>query len=114
MTHLRSGALIPLAVTAGERMKALPNVPTLKEAGLTKFSVNAWMGFLGPARMSPVVVKKFERDSIAIINEPAIQQKLITLGFEPSPTPASELSTMMKRDYPVWRGVITRLGLTFN
>ena len=114
MGHIRSGRLVSLAVTSAERMQALPSVPTLREVGLTKFSVNAWMGFLGPAHMPAAVVRKIETDSIAVMNDPEIENKLITLGFQPAPISASGLAEMMQQDYPVWRAVITRLGIKLD
>ena len=93
--HIRSGALIPVAVTASDRMKALSSVPTLREVGLSKFSVNAWMGFLGPARMPRDVVAKIERDSIESMNDPAIQTRLIELGLKPAPVSGAQLAEMM-------------------
>jgi len=114
MSHVRSGGLVPLAVTSSERIKALPAVPTLREVGLSKFSVNAWMGFIGPARMPSTLVARLERDSIDILNDPAIQKQLVELGFEPSPASASALADMMDKDFPVWRDAINRLGIHAN
>jgi tripartite-type tricarboxylate transporter receptor subunit TctC len=114
MSHIRSGGLIPLAVTASQRMKALPSVPPLTEVGLSAFSVSQWMGILAPAHMPPELVARLERDTTDVLKDPAVQNKLIELGFEPAPMPAAQFASMMDREYVVWRDVINRLGIKLN
>jgi tripartite-type tricarboxylate transporter receptor subunit TctC len=114
ISHLRSGGLVPLAVTATQRMKTLPSVPPLTEVGLSRFSVNQWMGVLAPARMPAELVARLERDTTDVLKDPAVQVKLVELGFEPAPAPASRLAAMMDEEFVAWREAINRLGLKLN
>ena len=77
--HIRNDKLIGLAVTSATRVKALPNVPTIAEAGVPDYKINAFHGFLAPAGTPPAIVAKLERDINEVLKVPEIQQKLIDL-----------------------------------
>ena len=81
--HIRNGALIPLAVTSSERVKALPDVPTIAEAGVPSYQINAFHGFLAPAGTPKDVIAKLEKDINDVIKSPDVNKKLVDLGFDP-------------------------------
>ena len=81
--HIKSGTLVGLAVTSRERVKAMPTVPTIAEAGVPDYQINAFHGILAPAGTPPAIVAKLERDITEVLKSPAVSQKLIDLGFDP-------------------------------
>ena len=81
--HIRSGTLVGLAVTSRERVKAMPTVPTIAEAGVPDYQINAFHGILAPAGTPPAIVAKLEKDITEVLKSPAVNQKLIDLGFDP-------------------------------
>jgi tripartite-type tricarboxylate transporter receptor subunit TctC len=69
---------------------------------------------LAPAHMPAELVARIERDTTEVLKDPAVQVKLVELGFEPAPAPASRLAAMMDEEFVVWREAINRLGLKLN
>jgi tripartite-type tricarboxylate transporter receptor subunit TctC len=108
--HIRNDKLIGLAVTSATRVKALPNVPTIAEAGVPDYKINAFHGFLAPAGTPPAIVAKLERDINEVLKVPEIQQKLIDLGFDPVAGTGKEFAAVIDRDLPVWKDVVEKSG----
>ena len=108
--HIRNGALIPLAVTSSERVKALPDVPTISEAGVPNYQINAFHGFLAPAGTPKEIVAKLEKDINDVIRSPDVSKKLIDLGFDPVAGSAADFAALIDRDLPVWREVVLKSG----
>ena len=109
--HIRSGALIPLAVTSRERVEALADVPTIAEAGVPDYQVNAFHGFLAPAGTPPAIIAKLEKDITDVLKTPEIRKKLIDLGFDPIAGSAADFAAIIDRDLPVWRDVVQTTGI---
>lgn len=110
MEHVRSGRLVPLAVTGERRVDALPQVPTMKEAGLKNYRVDTFFAILGPAGMRAELVGRLESDIRAAIVDPAIHKQLVSQGFQPAGGSAAELAQLINRDLPVWRDLVRRSG----
>lgn len=109
--HIRGGALVPLAVTSRERVEALADVPTIAEAGVPDYQVNAFHGFLAPGGTPAAIVTKLEKEITDVLKTPAIRQKLIDLGFDPVAGSAAEFAAIIDRDLPVWREVVRSSGI---
>jgi tripartite-type tricarboxylate transporter receptor subunit TctC len=108
--HIKSGTLVGLAVTSRERVKAMPTVPTIAEAGVPDYQINAFHGILAPAGTPPAIVAKLERDITEVLKSPAVSQKLIDLGFDPVAGSSADLATIIDRDLPIWRDVVQKSG----
>jgi tripartite-type tricarboxylate transporter receptor subunit TctC len=108
--HIKSGALIALAVTSAQRVEALPDIPTVAEAGVPDYRVNAWHGVLAPANLPPAIAGKLEADLAAVLADPAIRRKLVEFGFEPVGGGAKQLADIIDRDLPVWREIVRKSG----
>jgi hypothetical protein len=67
--YIRAGMLIPLGVTSARPVAALPDVSPIAQAGLPTYKINAWHGILGPAKMSPALVKRLEQDITYVLTE---------------------------------------------
>jgi tripartite-type tricarboxylate transporter receptor subunit TctC len=108
--HINNDKLAALAVTSRERVKALPQVPTIAEAGLPKYEINAFHGILAPAGTPAAVIARLERDITAVLKTPEVTQKLVALGFEPVAANAADFAAIIDRDLPVWRDVVQKSG----
>lgn len=108
--HVRSGALVALAVTSRERVKAMPSVPTVAEAGVAGYQINAFHGILGPADMPAAVVARLEKDITEVFKNPEVSKKLINIGFEPVAGSGADLAAIIDRDLPVWRDAVQKSG----
>jgi tripartite-type tricarboxylate transporter receptor subunit TctC len=77
-----SGQLKGLAVTSKVRASILPQIPTMRESGLSTYEMVNWWGFFGPAGMTRASVDTLNKAITEILNEPATREKLSTLGYE--------------------------------
>jgi len=100
-----------IAVTSRYRLQALPNVPTMEEAGLPGFDVTAWMGVLGPARLPDVILDKLSTSLVAIAKDPNTQAKLRAIGFEPLGKDAVEFNKFYRADIKRWSDFVKERGL---
>lgn len=111
MEHVRSGRLVALAVTSGTRVEALPQVPTMKESGLSEYRVDTFFAMLGPAGMPPALVTRIQGDiREALMHEP-IRKQLVSQGFQPIGGTPAQLTEIINRDLPVWREQVRKLGM---
>ena len=108
--HVGSGRLIALAVTSRERVTAMPTVPTIAEAGVPNYQINAFHGILGPAGMPPAVVARLQKDITDVLKSPEVNKRLIDLGFEPVAGSGADLAAIIERDLPVWRELVQKSG----
>ncbi len=104
--NVRSGKLVALAVTTPYRSKALPDVPTLQEAGLADYVVESWQGFSAPASTPRHIVEKINRDVVAVLSEPETTALLENLGFTIVATGPEDVNETVSADISTYRRVI--------
>jgi tripartite-type tricarboxylate transporter receptor subunit TctC len=110
--HIDSGKLRALGVASPKRTAALPDVPTIDEAGgMTGFQAVSWYAIVGPAGMPPMVTAKIQADVAKVIHSPEIRERLQGLGAEPVGSTPAELAAAIKADYDRYGTVIKRLGI---
>lgn len=83
LPHIKAGKLTALAITTDKRSPALPDVPTLDEAGLKGFNLGTWFGVLAPAGTPKDVVTKLNTEMAKIIHSPEFHKKMEEIGAEP-------------------------------
>jgi tripartite-type tricarboxylate transporter receptor subunit TctC len=83
LPHIKAGKLRALAVTTGRRSSALPDVPTLDEAGLKGFDVSSWFGLMAPAGTPPDIIQKTYVEVAKMLATPEARQQLEQMGAEP-------------------------------
>lgn len=108
---VRAGELRALAVASGERMPALPEVPTVAEQGFPGFDFSAWWAALAPARTPAEVLARIEADLRAAMAEPATRARFESMGLAPLGGSAAELRAMIPRETARMAGVLGPLGL---
>lgn len=86
MPHIKAGKLRALAVTTAKRSTALPDVPTLQEAGLKDFDIGTWFGVLAPAATPKPVLTRLNAEIVKIVSSPDFQQRMTAAGAEPMPS----------------------------
>ena len=107
--HHRSGGIRILATTGGERLRMLPDVPTLKESGVD-IEAPGWFAFYAPAATPPAVLQRFEKEIAVAAATPAIQAKIEALGFQPTNTTAGDLKRVQRAEYDAWATVVKATG----
>ena len=83
LAHIQSGKLRALAVTTNKRSEALPNVPTMEEAGLKPFNMGTWFGVLAPAAVPKDVVTRLNAEMVKIIQSPDFSRRMAEIGAVP-------------------------------
>ncbi len=105
--YIKSGKVRPLAVTSSERSKALPNVPTLAEQGVSGYEALAWFGVFAPAGTPPAVVKVLEQAVNKVVQLPAFAARLDQWGGYPLPAQSAEDFTRYYRaEVQRWEGLV--------
>jgi len=80
LPFIHSGKLRALALASDKRSDALPEVPTMAEAGMPGFTAATWFGLFGPASMSQDLIEKIYRDVSHVVAEPAMTKRLLEMG----------------------------------
>lgn len=112
MEHHRSGKVRILATTGASRMRSLPDVPTLRDAGLEMAPVEGWFGVYGPAGMPPSEVDRWSRALRTALDKPAVQERIRAVGIEPDYAGPTELAAQKAADYKRWEAPIKASGFT--
>ena len=109
--HIKAGKLRALAVVAPQRSSALPDVPTVAEAGLRDFEVTTWYGVLAPAGTPKNVIVRLNADLVKIMHSPELKEKLAATGTEPLTSTPEEFAAYIKREIAKWGEVVRKAGV---
>ena len=109
IAYIKSGRIEAIAVTSKNRIKSLPNTPTVAES-IPGFEVDTWFGFMAPKETPDAVRNKISADLRKIMADPSLQAKLIEGGFVPIVSTPSELDAKMLRDLAFWRALVAKSG----
>ena len=107
--HHQAGKVRILAVTGEQRTKALPDVPTLKEAGIN-VAADAFFGLYGPAGMQADVVARIDRAVADALRAPDVQEKIYSFGLVPNHAGSAELAAMQLAHFRRWEMPIKASG----
>lgn len=98
LPFIKEGKLKALAVTTAKRSSALPNVPTLQEAGITNIAIGTWFGLLAPAATPKPVVARLNAEVVKIINSPEFKKQMVDIGAEPIGNKPEEMARQIKEE----------------
>jgi tripartite-type tricarboxylate transporter receptor subunit TctC len=111
LPHVKSGRLRGLAVTKPTRSAAIPELPTVAEAGLPGFQAVSWIGLMGPAGLPKEIVDRISGDMVKMFADPGLREKLLNAGAEPVGSGAAEFAAHMKAELERWEPVVKAAGL---
>lgn len=109
--QVREGKLRALAVTLEQRSPALPDVPTIAEAGLPAFKRTSWAGLFGPARMPADVAQRLNREFVAAINRPEVQAAMAKQAFMLTGSSMDKLGTLVREQLESYRSTVKLAGI---
>ena len=109
--HIRSGKLVGLAVTTRKRSNALPELPTVAEAGVPGYEAASWYGLLVPAGTSRTIITKLHADFTRAAQLPDVRQQQTALAIEPtlSASPAA-FGSFIDRERTKWTELVRKSG----
>ena len=102
-----------IAVTGSKRDPQVPEVPTLKEAGIA-MEATAWFAMYGPAHMKPEVLQRLEKSAMKAMNDPAMRERMLKLGYEPIGSNAADLAAAQQVDFKRWEKPIKATGVSLD
>lgn len=111
LPFVQSGQLRALAVSTAERSTIVPDLPSMREAGVSDFDLNSWNGYFGPAGLPPEIVTKLNAAINQIVNKPDVRKRLADLGFDAfSGTPES-FAAFVSEQRDLWGKLIKDAGI---
>lgn len=110
LPHLRTQKLRPLAVTTAKRAAALPDVPTVAEAGYAAAEATSWTALVVPAGTAREIVAKLHQEAVKALSLPDVRERLKLDGAEPVGGTPDEFTAYLKQELVKWRDVVKRSG----
>ena len=111
MPQIKAGKLKALAVTTAQRSAALPDVPTIAEAGPVKgFEASSWFGLLAPVGTPADIVSRIQQESAKALGSPALKERLLSQGATPSGMPPAEFAAYIAAETKKWAQVVKASG----
>ncbi len=108
--HVRSGKLRALGVSTAARIKALPDVPTIAEAGVAGFEAAGWNGLVAPAGTPAAIVERLNSTIVSIVQEPAMSKYLADQGADPWTMTPAQYADYIKSEVAKWAKVVKASG----
>ena len=111
MSHIPSGKLRGLAVTTSRRSPALPDVPTVAEAGYKDFEATGWLGILVPNGVPPAVITRLNAEITKVMQTPEVRTALIAQGVEARQSTPEEFAAMLRSETAKWHKIVETAGV---
>ena len=112
--YVKAGKLRALGVTTAVRSAAMPDVPTIAEAGLPGFEVPLWYSILAPANTPKDIVEKLSAEIGKALADPATKERLTGQGFIVTYLNPQQMDAMIKKDLLYWQKIIKAIGLKID
>jgi tripartite-type tricarboxylate transporter receptor subunit TctC len=110
LPHVRSGKILPLAVTSLSRIAVLPDVPTLHELGLKDFDAVGWNGLLAPAGTPREIVSRLHTEVVRVLRIPEVRDQLTSQGADVVGNSPDEFSAWIRAEVKKWADVVKVSG----
>ena len=114
LPHIKSGKLRALAVTTAKRSSALPDVPTLEEAGLKGFDIGTWFGVLTPAATPKPILTRLNAEMVKVIHSPDFRKRMDEIGAEPIGNSAEQMGQQIKAETDKFAKIVKEAKVTLE
>ena len=111
---IKDGRLRVLAVASHQRIAALPDVPTLAEAGFPDFENASWIAFFAPAKAPAAVIRTLNTEINDALRQPDVRERLAMLGFDSQLSSQAEFAEYVKSEVAKWAQVVKTTGIKLN
>ncbi|HEV7822099.1 MAG TPA: tripartite tricarboxylate transporter substrate binding protein [Burkholderiales bacterium] len=112
--HFQSGRLIPLGVTSLKRNVALPDIPSIAEAGVPGYEAIEWNGVVVPAGTPASVVTRLNQAIVKSLGIPEVKERIVALGADPVGNSPEEFNAFIRKEMATWSKVIKEVGITIE
>src|SRR5678815_2125534 len=112
LSHVKAGKLRILGVSSSKHSLALPDVPTIAEAGVPGFETTAWWAVFAPAGTPKEIITKLNMEIVKIMRSPDMKERSRQLGVEPIGSTPEELAAFMNTEMAKWSRAVKLSGAT--
>jgi len=112
LSHVKAGKLRILGVSSSKRSSALPDLPTIAEAGVPGFETTAWWAVFAPAKTPKEMMTKLNTEIVKVIRSPDMNERLRQLNIEPIGSTPDQLTAFMKTEMEKWSRAVKISGAT--
>jgi tripartite-type tricarboxylate transporter receptor subunit TctC len=112
LASAQSGTTRILAVTTAQRMKSMPEVPTIAESGLPGYEFSSWYGVLAPAATDPALIERLAKEISKVLARPEVRAAITQQGVDPVFEPPAAFRAMLDRELARWAVDVKALGIT--
>ena len=109
--HVKSGKLLPIAVSSSKRASSMPDVATFIENGVADFEASSWVGLLAPAKTPRAIIARLNTELTAVLNDPEVKERLNGMGITASPGTAESFGAELSRDLAKYGPVVKAAGI---
>ncbi len=110
LPFIRSGKLRALGVASTRRSAALPDIPTIAEAGVPGYASASWQGLVGPAKLPRAIAARLHEEADRFITNPEMRSRVTELGAEPAGGSPEEFAAFIRDEFRKWARVIREIG----
>jgi tripartite-type tricarboxylate transporter receptor subunit TctC len=111
LPHVRSGKLRALATTGGKRTGAMPELPTMAEAGVPGFEMTVWFGLVAPAGTPRPIIERLNREVGEILRTAELKERFAAAGIDITPSTPDELGERVRADLPYYTRLMRDAGI---
>jgi tripartite-type tricarboxylate transporter receptor subunit TctC len=111
LPHTKAGRLKALAVTTSKRSAAMPDLPTVAEAGVPGYNFDVWYGMMYPGGTPRAIVMKAHAEIIKLLKSPALSERYAAGGIEPLSSTPEEFAALIRRELPRWHDVVRKANI---
>ena len=109
--HIKGGRIRALGVTTATRSSGLPDVPTIAEAGVPGYEVDAWYGLLAPAATPPAIIARLNAEVAKVMAAPDVEERLFQLGADPALGTPQQLQSYVASEIARWTRLVKDMNI---
>lgn len=109
--HVQAGKARGLAVTGTHRAKAIPDIPTVAEAGVPGYAATNWYGLLAPAKTPKAVIDRLNKEMVAALTAPEVAEALKSRGIDAAPSSPAQFAAFIRAENFKWSPIIKQSGI---
>lgn len=114
LANVKAGKLRALGLSAKKRSAALPEVPTVMEAGVRGFEVYEWQGVVVPAGTPQPIIERLNREINAVLDIPEVRERIAGLGADVEGGSVAHFAEHIRKELDLWKKVIAQAGIQAN
>ena len=109
--YVKAGRLKALGVTSSKRVPLMPDLPTIAESGLPGYASSAWYGVVAPARVSPDIIQKLNRELNALLKSPEFREGMVARGAIPMGGSSAEFAAFIRQEVDKYAALVKESGI---